>query len=189
MHRCSRHTDEAQGHRSSRAESTRAIPALRPLFCSLLSGSLILSVMGGRQQFYDVHFIVQSIGAAGSIKLPSPGVQRPDSIPSVFQVALLRAHAGEHLLLGATKRSMVFKDVLLLGEEAAGPRWVSMEGCPVWSTLEQRLPLWWHTGWREQIEGGPVLAQAYQQSLPGLGSQLLNQESRIRGMKFPQPSS
>uniref|UniRef100_A0A452EZR6 Hepatocyte nuclear factor 4 alpha n=1 Tax=Capra hircus TaxID=9925 RepID=A0A452EZR6_CAPHI len=31
-----------------------------------------------------------------------------------LQVALLRAHAGEHLLLGATKRSMVFKDVLLL---------------------------------------------------------------------------
>lgn len=40
----------------------------------------------------------------------------------LFQVALLRAHAGEHLLLGATKRSMVFKDVLLLGEEAASPR-------------------------------------------------------------------
>lgn len=39
----------------------------------------------------------------------------------LFQVALLRAHAGEHLLLGATKRSMVFKDVLLLGKEAALP--------------------------------------------------------------------
>ncbi|KAM5158075.1 hepatocyte nuclear factor 4-gamma [Mantella aurantiaca] len=31
------------------------------------------------------------------------------------QVALLRAHAGEHLLLGITKRSMLFKDILLLG--------------------------------------------------------------------------
>jgi nuclear factor 4-alpha len=41
--------------------------------------------------------------------------------PAFLQVALLRAHAGEHLLLGATKRSMVFKDVLLLGEEAAHP--------------------------------------------------------------------
>lgn len=45
----------------------------------------------------------------------------PDFLPSFLQVALLRAHAGEHLLLGATKRSMVFKDVLLLGEEAAHP--------------------------------------------------------------------
>lgn len=51
-----------------------------------------------------------------------PGVQLLDFTPSLFQVALLRAHAGEHLLLGATKRSMVFKDVLLLGEGAAGPR-------------------------------------------------------------------
>lgn len=31
------------------------------------------------------------------------------------QVALLRAHAGEHLLLGLSKRSMLLKDVLLLG--------------------------------------------------------------------------
>ncbi|XP_054840905.1 hepatocyte nuclear factor 4-gamma isoform X1 [Eublepharis macularius] len=31
------------------------------------------------------------------------------------QVALLRAHAGEHLLLGAAKRSMVYKDIILLG--------------------------------------------------------------------------
>lgn len=51
-----------------------------------------------------------------------PGVQLLDFTLSLFQVALLRAHAGEHLLLGTTKRSMVFKDVLLLGEEAAGPR-------------------------------------------------------------------
>ncbi|KAJ7403574.1 Hepatocyte nuclear factor 4-alpha [Pitangus sulphuratus] len=37
-------------------------------------------------------------------------------------VALLRAHAGEHLLLGAAKRSMVFKDVLLLGNDHIIPR-------------------------------------------------------------------
>ncbi|XP_036997038.1 hepatocyte nuclear factor 4-gamma isoform X1 [Artibeus jamaicensis] len=36
-------------------------------------------------------------------------------LPLDDQVALLRAHAGEHLLLGATKRSMVYKDILLLG--------------------------------------------------------------------------
>uniref|UniRef100_A0A7M4FNW8 Hepatocyte nuclear factor 4 gamma n=1 Tax=Crocodylus porosus TaxID=8502 RepID=A0A7M4FNW8_CROPO len=34
---------------------------------------------------------------------------------SFLKVALLRAHAGEHLLLGAAKRSMMYKDVLLLG--------------------------------------------------------------------------
>lgn len=33
-----------------------------------------------------------------------------------IKVALLRAHAGEHLLLGATKRSMIYKDILLLGK-------------------------------------------------------------------------
>lgn len=33
-----------------------------------------------------------------------------------FKVALLRAHAGEHLLLGAAKRSMAYKDILLLGK-------------------------------------------------------------------------
>ncbi|XP_068090935.1 hepatocyte nuclear factor 4-gamma isoform X2 [Hyperolius riggenbachi] len=36
-------------------------------------------------------------------------------LPLDDQVALLRAHAGEHLLLGITKRSMVFKDILVLG--------------------------------------------------------------------------
>ncbi|XP_018423115.1 PREDICTED: hepatocyte nuclear factor 4-gamma [Nanorana parkeri] len=36
-------------------------------------------------------------------------------LPLDDQVALLRAHAGEHLLLGITKRSMLFKDILLLG--------------------------------------------------------------------------
>lgn len=33
-----------------------------------------------------------------------------------LEVALLRAHAGEHLLLGAAKRSMAYKDILLLGK-------------------------------------------------------------------------
>ncbi|NXW26509.1 HNF4A factor, partial [Phaetusa simplex] len=36
-------------------------------------------------------------------------------LPLDDQATLLRAHAGEHLLLGAAKRSMVFKDVLLRG--------------------------------------------------------------------------
>uniref|UniRef100_A0A4W3IRH7 Hepatocyte nuclear factor 4, alpha n=1 Tax=Callorhinchus milii TaxID=7868 RepID=A0A4W3IRH7_CALMI len=38
------------------------------------------------------------------------------------QVALLRAHAGEHLLLGAAKRSMIYKDILLLGNDFIIPR-------------------------------------------------------------------
>lgn len=33
------------------------------------------------------------------------------------QVALLRAHAGEHLLLGLSRRSMCMNDVLLLGND------------------------------------------------------------------------
>ncbi|XP_068603935.1 hepatocyte nuclear factor 4-gamma [Brachionichthys hirsutus] len=36
-------------------------------------------------------------------------------LPLDDQVSLLRAHAGEHLLLGVVKRSMQFKDFLLLG--------------------------------------------------------------------------
>ena len=32
-------------------------------------------------------------------------------------MALLRAHAGEHLLLGLARRSLPFKDVLLLGND------------------------------------------------------------------------
>nr|XP_033818525.1 hepatocyte nuclear factor 4-alpha [Geotrypetes seraphini] len=43
-------------------------------------------------------------------------------LPLDDQVALLRAHAGEHLLLGATKRSMVYKDILLLGNDHIIPR-------------------------------------------------------------------
>lgn len=44
-------------------------------------------------------------------------------ILSVFQVALLRAHAGEHLLLGAAKRSMLYKDLLLLGTVFISEPW------------------------------------------------------------------
>lgn len=54
----------------------------------------------------------------------SVSLHHPDNFSLPLQVALLRAHAGEHLLLGAAKRSMVFKDVLLLGKEctpAPGP--------------------------------------------------------------------
>lgn len=43
-------------------------------------------------------------------------LHHPNNFSLPLQVALLRAHAGEHLLLGAAKRSMVFKDVLLLGK-------------------------------------------------------------------------
>ncbi|XP_069777277.1 hepatocyte nuclear factor 4-gamma-like isoform X4 [Narcine bancroftii] len=39
-------------------------------------------------------------------------------LPLDDQVALLRAHAGEHLLLGVTKRSMSYKDILLLDAKA-----------------------------------------------------------------------
>jgi hypothetical protein len=63
----------------------------------------------------------------------------PDTIPSLFQVALLRAHAGEHLLLGATKRSMVFKDVLLLGEEAAWSGLGSAEVMPTSCTPKLKI--------------------------------------------------
>ncbi|XP_056124169.1 hepatocyte nuclear factor 4-alpha isoform X1 [Rhinichthys klamathensis goyatoka] len=43
-------------------------------------------------------------------------------LPLDDQVALLRAHAGEHLLLGAAKRSMLYKDILLLGNDYIVPR-------------------------------------------------------------------
>lgn len=103
--------------------------------------------MRGRQPFSDAHLIIQAgkgkqntdadllrvIELAGS-SLPKgvdafPGMWTPDAVPSLFQVALLRAHAGEHLLLGATKRSMVFKDVLLLGEDAVCPARALQEAC------------------------------------------------------------
>ena len=38
------------------------------------------------------------------------------------QVALLRAHAGEHLLLGVARRSTKVKDVLLLGNNMIIPK-------------------------------------------------------------------
>lgn len=37
-------------------------------------------------------------------------------------MALLRAHAGEHLLLGLARRSLPFKDILLLGNDFIIPR-------------------------------------------------------------------
>ena len=37
-------------------------------------------------------------------------------------MALLRAHAGEHLLLGVARRSMVLRDTLLLGSDVIVPR-------------------------------------------------------------------
>lgn len=40
----------------------------------------------------------------------------------VRQVSLLRAHAGEHLLLTLARRSMPYKDVLLLGNDCIVPR-------------------------------------------------------------------
>ncbi|CAB0008547.1 unnamed protein product [Nesidiocoris tenuis] len=46
------------------------------------------------------------------------------------QVALLRAHAGEHLILGVTKRSIHLRDVLLLGNNCIIPRHVE-EGAAV----------------------------------------------------------
>ena len=38
------------------------------------------------------------------------------------QVALLRAHAGEHLLLGLARRSMNLNNILLLGNDMIIPR-------------------------------------------------------------------
>ncbi|CAH0389203.1 unnamed protein product [Bemisia tabaci] len=44
-------------------------------------------------------------------------------LPLDDQVALLRAHAGEHLLLGLARRSMHLKDVLLLGNNCVITRY------------------------------------------------------------------
>ncbi|CAG7837556.1 unnamed protein product [Allacma fusca] len=58
------------------------------------------------------------------------------------QVALLRAHAGEHLLLGVARRSMNFKDVLLLGNDFVLPRQaadVSRVSCRVLDELVKPL--------------------------------------------------
>lgn len=70
-------------------------------------------------------------------------LHHPNNFALPLQVALLRAHAGEHLLLGATKRSMVFKDVLLLGKEC--------NSAPSPST-SAKLPCW------GEGEGGSVFA-------------------------------
>ncbi|CAN0275360.1 unnamed protein product [Lampetra fluviatilis] len=43
-------------------------------------------------------------------------------LPLDDQVSLLRAHAGEHLLLGVSKRSLPYKELLLLGSESVIPR-------------------------------------------------------------------
>ncbi|XP_072014317.1 hepatocyte nuclear factor 4-gamma-like [Amphiura filiformis] len=43
-------------------------------------------------------------------------------LPLDDQVALLRAHAGEHLVLGAAQRSLGFKDYLILSNEVILPR-------------------------------------------------------------------
>ncbi|XP_064640152.1 hepatocyte nuclear factor 4-gamma-like isoform X2 [Lineus longissimus] len=43
-------------------------------------------------------------------------------LPLDDQVALLRAHAGEHLLLGVARRSIPLKDILLLGNDYIIPR-------------------------------------------------------------------
>jgi hypothetical protein len=41
---------------------------------------------------------------------------------ALCQVALLRAHAGEHLLLGVTRRSLKVRDLLLLGNDMVIPK-------------------------------------------------------------------
>ena len=43
-----------------------------------------------------------------------------------LQVALLRAHAGEHLLLGLARRSMNLNNILLLGNDMIIPRYLVM---------------------------------------------------------------
>ena len=57
-----------------------------------------------------------------------------------FQVALLRAHAGEHLLLGVARRSMNLHGILLLGNDMIIPRDVRDFG-NVWGNETQVLKL------------------------------------------------
>ena len=38
-------------------------------------------------------------------------------LPLDDQVALLRAHAGEHLILGAARRSLAYRDLVVLGND------------------------------------------------------------------------
>ncbi|XP_076358440.1 hepatocyte nuclear factor 4-gamma-like isoform X3 [Tachypleus tridentatus] len=65
-------------------------------------------------------------------------------LPLDDQVALLRAHAGEHLLLGLARRSMNVKDVLLLGNNFIIPRHssetdISRIGCRIMDELVTTL--------------------------------------------------
>ena len=54
-------------------------------------------------------------------------------------MALLRAHAGEHLLLGVARRSMNLNGILLLGNDMIIPRdmrdWGNLN--PIWRTDSQ----------------------------------------------------
>ena len=56
------------------------------------------------------------------IRFPEPKVVNKVYFQFKFQVALLRAHAGEHLLLGVARRSTKVKDVLLLGNNMIIPK-------------------------------------------------------------------
>ncbi|KAF8781819.1 Hepatocyte nuclear factor 4-beta like protein [Argiope bruennichi] len=65
-------------------------------------------------------------------------------LPLDDQVALLRAHAGEHLLLGLARRSMHLKDTLLLGNDFVIPRQsqeieISRIGCRIMDELTTTL--------------------------------------------------
>ena len=58
-----------------------------------------------------------------------------------MQVALLRAHAGEHLLLGVARRSMNLNGILLLGNDMIIPRdireWGNLN--PHWRTPDSQV--------------------------------------------------
>ena len=58
-----------------------------------------------------------------------------------LQVALLRAHAGEHLLLGVARRSMNLNGILLLGNDMIIPRdireWGNLN--PHWRTPDSQV--------------------------------------------------
>ncbi|XP_042907143.1 hepatocyte nuclear factor 4-gamma isoform X2 [Parasteatoda tepidariorum] len=65
-------------------------------------------------------------------------------LPLDDQVALLRAHAGEHLLLGLARRSMHLNDTLLLGNDFVIPRQsteieISRIGCRIMDELTTTL--------------------------------------------------
>ena len=58
-----------------------------------------------------------------------------------MQVSLLRAHAGEHLLLGLARRSMNLQDILLLGNDMIIPRDIRD-----WGVYMGSEPQVWQTG-------------------------------------------